>query len=142
MARGGHVEGCGHHANITRTRRERPTPGTRFADRARVDPRAACARAPPVRAVEERHDRMPMNRHPAQSLHRPEPPPPGITPEPEPPEPDIVPPGTPEPFHDPEGDPPVHPPPEREPPTREPPVHAPPTGVPPAAFTPSMEGPR
>ena len=54
----------------------------------------------------------------------------------------LLPPGTPEPYHDPEGDPPEQPPPEREPPTREPPIHVSPTGVPPVAFTRSKEGPR
>ncbi|WP_082729019.1 hypothetical protein [Burkholderia sp. LA-2-3-30-S1-D2] len=76
---------------------------------------------------------MPMNRdairNPAQSMHRPEPPVPDVGPDPQPPPPDDLPPGTPEPYHDPEGDPPEQPPPEREPP-----IHVSPTGVPPVAF--------
>ncbi|WP_082729587.1 hypothetical protein [Burkholderia sp. FL-7-2-10-S1-D7] len=75
---------------------------------------------------------MPMNsdatRNPAQSMHRPEPPVPDVEPDPQPPPPDDLPPGTPEPYHDPEGDPPAQPPPQREPPTREPPIHALATG--------------
>nr|WP_057927068.1 hypothetical protein [Burkholderia ambifaria] len=85
---------------------------------------------------------MPMNPHRTQSLHRLEPPVPDVNPDPEPRVPDDLPPGTPEPYHDPEGDPPESPPPEREPPTRELPIHVPPTGIPPVAFTRSTEGPR
>jgi hypothetical protein len=83
-----------------------------------------------------------MNRDPARSLHRPEPPVPDVEPDPDVPVPDDVPPGVPQPYHDPEGEPPVHPPPEREPPTREPPIHVPPTGVPPVAFIRFTEGLR
>ncbi|AIO30206.1 hypothetical protein DM39_7038 [Burkholderia cenocepacia] len=68
----------------------------------------------------------------AQSLHRPDPPMPDTDPGRAPPDhDDDVPPDVPEPYRDPEGDPPERPPPEREPPD-EPPGHEPPVYVPPA----------
>ncbi|NTX32337.1 hypothetical protein HT746_35420, partial [Burkholderia pyrrocinia] len=57
-----------------------------------------------------------MKQDPAPSRHRPDPPMPDVEPDPGTPELDRdVPPGTPEPYCHPEGDPPGAEPPEREP---------------------------
>ncbi|MEK7890529.1 hypothetical protein AAB992_25790 [Burkholderia contaminans] len=65
-----------------------------------------------------------MTPDPLQWLERPEPPLPDIGPDPEPPDLDDVPPDLPEPYRQPEGDPPGHAPPEREPPVHTPPMSA------------------
>ena len=64
-----------------------------------------------------------MTPDPAQWLQRPEPPLPDIGPDPEPPIPTTCP-DMPEPYRQPEGDPPGHAPPEREPPMHTPPMGA------------------